>query len=104
MQWCCLTYHIKGQLIGRHLTHLYPLLELLEVRLGSFYLTSHQQVRHLNNQVEGPDDSLLLAMVLLHHPTSVIQHLPCLLIAMMSQKKLRQSNVDFWFAQTQTWG
>lgn len=73
--------------------YLDPLLELLEVWFGSLDLASHQQVRDLHNQVEGADKDLLLSVVVLHHPTSVVQHFTRLLVSVMSQQKLQMENV-----------
>lgn len=80
--------HVHHNYSNLELTDLYPLLQLLEVWLGSLDLSRHQQVGHLHYQVEGANKWLLVSMVLLHQPAGLVQYLTSLLVVVMSQQNL----------------
>ena len=53
------------------------------------HLSSHEEMGNLNDEVERPYKVLLVAMITFNDGTGLAQHLPSLLVAVMSQQKLK---------------
>ena len=68
--------------------YMYTMHVLMRLKAILLYLSSHEKMGNLNDEIECPYQVLLVAMVTLHDRAGLVQHLSRLRVTMMSQQKL----------------